>query len=267
MEDPLTKTPVQSLWVGGDLSNVEKLCIQSFLDCGHDFHLYTYQQINNVPEGTILFDARIILPEEKIFRYKTGWAKDSVSGFADVFRLVMIKKNGGWWVDMDIICLKKLNFKEDHIFCSSFETEYGSLVNNCIFKAPKESLFLDYCLQELDKLDFETMSFGLAGPFLFQKAIKELSLDKLVRPYYEFNPISWRFIADLVLGQMNTTAKLKEMIRPLIKPKTMQGRTINQKSFTLHLWNEIWKVGRFDKNGSFDYQSKFEQLKRLHNIT
>ncbi|RZK39273.1 MAG: hypothetical protein EOO90_19345 [Pedobacter sp.] len=266
MENDSINLPVQSLWIGSQLSNVERLCIQSFLDCGHAFHLYTYEKINNAPIGTTILDARSILPEEKIFRYKKGWAKDSVSGFADIFRLEMIKKNGGWWVDMDIICLKKLDFKDDLVFCSSFEPEYGSLVNNCIFKAPKDSFFLNYCLQEIEKLDVTTMDFGLAGPFLFQKAIKALKLEKMVRPYDEFNPISWKFIADVVLGKMPFKEKLKEIVRPVFKPQTMKGRVVSKNAYTLHLWNEVWKAGKLDKNASYAPSSKFELLKKLHNI-
>lgn len=266
MEESLAKIPVQSLWIGGNLSKVEQLCIQSFLDCGHDFHLYAYEKIDNIPAGTKLLDAREILPEEKIFRYKKGWAKDSVSGFADVFRLEMVKKNGGWWVDMDMICLKKLDFTDDLIFCSSYEFEHGALVNNCIFKAPKNHPFLVYCLDEIKKIDLENMDFGLAGPFLFQKAVKNLGLESKVKPYETFNPICWKFLADLVLGKLPIKAQIKEWFRPILKPETMHGRKIMPHSYTLHLWNEVWKSGNFDKNGNYPAHCKFEQFKKKHHI-
>ena len=32
---------IQSLWIGPRLSNMEYLCIKSFIDFGHEFHLYT----------------------------------------------------------------------------------------------------------------------------------------------------------------------------------------------------------------------------------
>src|SRR5476649_1134895 len=101
---------IQSLWIGGNLSKVEQLCIQSFIDHGHDFHLYAYEDITNAPAKTIIHDAREIIGEEAIFKYQSGWAKGSVSGFADLFRLLMVQKKGGWWVDMDIICLKEFDF-------------------------------------------------------------------------------------------------------------------------------------------------------------
>lgn len=257
---------IQSLWIGGNLSKVEKLCIQSFLDHGHEFHLYAYEEINNVPKGAKVFDARSVMPEESIFRYKEGWAKGSVSGFADVFRLLLVQKNGGWWVDMDIICLKKFDFKEDSIFCTSSEGEYGSILNNCVFKLPKDSLFIDSCISEIKKLDLNNMGFGKAGPFLFQSKVKELNLEKDVMPYEYFNPIGWKNVGELILGKISTEARIKEILRPIFKPNTMAGRKISSLSYTVHLWNEVWTSMGYDKNGTYHRNSLLEKLKRKHHI-
>ncbi|GAB2698905.1 hypothetical protein GCM10027037_24110 [Mucilaginibacter koreensis] len=257
---------VQSLWIGSQLSNVERLCIKSFLDHGHPFHLYAYEEIKNPPAGTTIIDARTILPESAIFRYKEGWGAGSVSGFADIFRLQMIKKTGGWWVDMDIICLKPLDFEQELIFCSSYESEYGSLVNNCIFRAPQNSRFITYCLDEIDKIDLQNMSFGLAGPFLFQQGVKALQLEGAVMPFDYFNPIGWRNVNEMILGNANFKSRFKESLRPILKPATLTGRRITKNSYTLHLWNEIWKSSNFDKNGRYSSSSLFEKLKRKHGI-
>lgn len=257
---------IQSLWIGGQLSKVEQLCVQSFIDHGHEFHLYAYEQINNAPPGTHMHDAREIIGEDAIFTYKNGWGKGSVSGFADWFRLLMIQKNGGWWVDMDIICLKTFDFTADTIFCSSYEGEYGQLVNNCVFKAPNDSPFVTYCLDQIALIDLKTMDFGLAGPFLFQKAVKELQLESKVLPYQYFNPIAWRNVSELILGKMSRINQIKEILRPLLKPGTMEGRRMEPESYTVHFWNEIWNTGKLDKNGQYDRNCLFEKLKRKHGI-
>jgi hypothetical protein len=266
MESNMNKQ-IQSLWIGGQLSKVEQLCIQSFIDHGHDFHLYAYEEITNAPKKTHIIDARTIIGEDAIFKYKTGWGAGSVSGFADLFRLLMIQKTGGWWVDMDIICLKKFDFEADTIFCSSYEYEYNQLVNNCVFKAPKDSPFLTYCIDQIALIDLKTMSFGLAGPFLFQKAVKELQLEHLVKPYSYFNPLSWRNVSELILGKTTTANKVKEVLRPIMKPASMSGRKIGPESYTVHFWNEVWNSGKLDKNGQYDKGSLFEKLKRKHGIS
>ncbi|WP_316759885.1 glycosyltransferase [Pedobacter aquatilis] len=266
MDDLNSNQKIQSLWIGGKLSKVERLCIQSFLDYGHEFHLYTYEEIDNIPKGAKILDARLIMPEDSIFRYKEGWAKGSVSGFADVFRLLMVQKYGGWWVDMDIICLKKLDMDEDTVFCTSFEGEYGSILNNCAFKLPADSFFIESCLSSIKTIDLNNMSFGKAGPFLFQSKVKELSLEKYVTPYEYFNPISWKNVGELVLGKISKQNKIKEFLRPLLKPNTMPGRRLSPKSYTIHLWNEVWNTMGFDKDGSYHQDSLIEKLKRKHNI-
>ncbi len=39
---------IQSLWIGNPLSKLERLCIQSFIDHGHEFHLYTYATVGSL---------------------------------------------------------------------------------------------------------------------------------------------------------------------------------------------------------------------------
>ncbi len=97
---------IQSLWIGNPLSKLEQLCIQSFLDNGHEFHLYTYDKVGNIPPGAIVKDGNEILPADKIFRDD----HNSVASFSDWFRFVLLMKKGGYWVDMDIVCIKPFDF-------------------------------------------------------------------------------------------------------------------------------------------------------------
>ena len=36
---------IQGLWIGETLSTMEYLSIKSFLDNGHEYHLYTYGEV------------------------------------------------------------------------------------------------------------------------------------------------------------------------------------------------------------------------------
>lgn len=92
---------VTSLWVGDELPLMAELCIKSFLDHGHRFQLFTYRLYDNIPEGASVRDAREILPEEVIFRD----FHHSLAPFSDWFRMKFLAREGGFWVDMDVICL------------------------------------------------------------------------------------------------------------------------------------------------------------------
>ena len=47
----MTYPVIQSLWVGEKLSVMEILSISSFLQKGHPFHLYVYDDVKGVPDG------------------------------------------------------------------------------------------------------------------------------------------------------------------------------------------------------------------------
>ena len=55
---------IASLWIGGDLSWLEQLCLKSFADAGHQITLYSYAPISNLPEGVLAGDANEIYPGE-----------------------------------------------------------------------------------------------------------------------------------------------------------------------------------------------------------
>ena len=102
---------VQSLWIGDSLSELEALCIRSFLFHGHPFHLYTYGNVDNIPEGTVIRDASEIIAEDQIYR-----VRDSLAIFSDQFRWELLSREGGCWVDMDMICLKPFEFENEIVF-------------------------------------------------------------------------------------------------------------------------------------------------------
>ena len=60
---------IQSLWIGGSLSQMEQLSAKSFIEQGHEYHLYTYGSVENIPEGVILRDGNDILDKSEIFTY------------------------------------------------------------------------------------------------------------------------------------------------------------------------------------------------------
>ena len=96
---------VQSLWVGNPLSDMETYCIRSFMNAGHEFHLYTYGKVKNIPNGVIIKNGNAIMPAKDIFRLK-----ETFLPFSDIFRYKMLYEKGGYWVDLDMICIKKLDF-------------------------------------------------------------------------------------------------------------------------------------------------------------
>lgn len=138
---------IQALWVKGQLKRIQKLCINSFLANGHEFHLYTYNKKINVPDGTVIKDAGTIVPQKDIFIDSHG----SLASFADWFRYNLLFEKGGWWVDMDMVCLKPFDFASEYVF-SSEHGKNGQITNIGAIKVPSNAEVMQYCLQEAQKV-------------------------------------------------------------------------------------------------------------------
>src|SRR5437016_4032991 len=98
---------IQGLWIGSELSVMERMSIISFLRNGHEYHLYTYNDLPNVPDRVVVKDANRILPASAIFKYKE---RPSYAGFANYFRYRLLLEHGGWWADLDVVCLRPFDF-------------------------------------------------------------------------------------------------------------------------------------------------------------
>lgn len=105
---------INGLWIGPKLSPMELLTIKSFQDNGHEFHLWLYDTLDStVPDGCIIRDASEIVPRDEVFAYTTeGTIKGSVAGFSDIWRFAFLHQVGGWYVDMDVCCLKPFEFDD-----------------------------------------------------------------------------------------------------------------------------------------------------------
>lgn len=140
---------INSLWIGNELSKLELLTIHSFLKHGYRFRLWLYEPLQtSLPEAVIVADAHTIIPREKVFRYKNksqfGHGKGSVAGFSDIFRYKLLYDKGGWWVDMDITCLKPLDIDEPYFFRKHHEL---NVVGN-VLKCPRGCELMKRCYEE-----------------------------------------------------------------------------------------------------------------------
>ena len=123
---------VASLWIGSELGLIEQLTIQSFLAHGHSFTLFTTEEVQGIPAGTVVRNANEIFPCQHIVRdYKTG----SPAIHADMFRYAMLAKTELMWVDMDVLCLRPFYPNSPYVF--AFEDE--NTVNNAVLRLPKDS--------------------------------------------------------------------------------------------------------------------------------
>lgn len=256
---------IQSLWIGTRLSKIEQLCIKSFLNHGNSFDLFVYNEVKDIPNGVTICDANTIIPKTKIFTSHNG----SYAHFSDWFRWKLLYQKGNYWVDMDLIALKPLDFEENIVFgMEAFDTPSIG-----ILKFPENHSFTEFMVEvcehpnkilpydNLRKKIKKTFRFimgikrsniawgEIGGPFGFKRALTHFNLLKEGKPYPYFYPISfknWRYIFD------DTFAKHQGVL---------------EMSYTIHLWNEgIRRTKDFNVNKDYSKSSIYGRLLRRHNI-
>ena len=234
---------VQGLWIGEELSLNEILCISSFIKNGHEFHLYVYDKIKNIPNKCIVKDANEILPETDIFYYNE---KQSISGekrptaFSNMFRYKLLYDKGNYWVDMDMICIKYLNFNEPYVFSSESTFLRDQIANAGIIKCPKGCDFAKYCYEVCLKKDKSKLKWGEIGPKLVAEGIAKYKLQTYIKPWTYFCPIGYDKINDLITPANALT-------------------NFSNEWYCIHLWNELWIKKKLNKNKIY-YGSLFGNL-------
>jgi hypothetical protein len=191
---------VNGLWIKGALSPLEILTIQSFISNDYEFILWTYDEfiVYSQIENLIIRDAREIIPESQVFSYKLsnqfGHGKGSYAGFSDVFRYQLLYLNGGWWVDMDVTCIKRFEFESSYVFRKSKLT--NDFVVGNIMCVPKGSNLMKKCFEEaIVSVNAENQDWMLPINIL-NKNIQEENLTSYI--YSLSNEDSWPVVSQLL---------------------------------------------------------------------
>jgi len=140
--------------------------------------------------------------------------------------------------------LKKIDIKDDFVFASEKTADGKSHITSGLIKAPADSEFCKYCYSFCEGQDKETLAWGTVGPRLVSKAANALSLSDFTRPWRLFNPIGFEQVGmlfDETFGDMDLSD-----------------------SYTIHLWNEMWRRYNLDKNKAYDPNCLFEKLKKKY---
>jgi glycosyltransferase involved in cell wall biosynthesis len=217
---------VHGLWIGNRLSKLEQLTIRSFIKHGHEFHLWLYDDLETpLPPEVILEDAGEIISRDKIFRKKdidpeTGVGRGSVGApFSDLFRYKLLYEKGGYWVDMDVTCLKPLNFPGDYVF----RPHRVGVVGN-IMKCPPKSALMRMTYEQV-LMDADEKSPWLMPNRVLSRNVRKFKLDRYILP-----------------GICNED-KWEKIILPFIEREA----PIPEGWHAIHWINEMWRTLEMDK--------------------
>lgn len=235
---------VQGLWIGSRLSVMEQLSIASFIKHGHEYHLYTYEEVEGIPKGAILKSADEIISQMRIFEYK------DYTTYSNIFRYKLLLERGGYWADTDVICSKPFDFESDYVFGLERMRDRSISIGSAVIKAPVSSEIMRFCYDYSSHKYPDKLVWGEIGPIFFTEAVKRYGLSSYVLPYETFYPIDWWDWKDIISGKLGTRIKV--------------SLQLTRKVYAIHLWNEMWRNGKIDKNGTHHPSCLFEKLKKIY---
>ncbi len=250
---------VQSLWVGNKLTDIEKYSIKSFIKQGHKFILYTYDDIEGIPKGTIVKDANKIIKKKDLFSFKTSYLP-----FSDLFRYRMLYLKGGYWVDLDMICIKPLKFKEPYVFSSERTIQKGPYRNRIqqeisnigILKAPRYSKFYKELYEEcINVISKKKIKENIQLMKIMRKYLKIYDFEKYVKPAKLFCPLDWWHTKD---------AFIPPCCRSKYGTSEYTQDDIFKNAYTVHLWRSLLlNRHKLDPNKKYSNESIWENLKKF----
>lgn len=264
---------MQTLWIppsGTLLGEMQRMCIQSFLDHGHTYHVYSYSAISNIPAGAVLMDANTILPETEIYRYKTVVRKGrpplagSVAAFSNYFRFVLLYKNGGCWVDADIACIKPILFSQGIVIATEPDSTYTSPhVTSFFLKLPRgspEALAGMKIQRYQKKLILAGKVTWSSGPRTVKKIVQRFNLKgRATTSPAECLILPWRAMCSCNFSHF------KSLIFPSARGHRLVSvslATLPSQTVGIHLWHERWRRNGLCRSasGSFHPRSIYVQL-------
>jgi len=253
---------INGVWHGDrPLTNIQKLCIRSYQANGHQFQLWTTAgRVPDVPAGTVIRDTYEILP------YKVPMFVGE-NYFSDYFRVLLIQKIGGWYVDLDTVCLQHFDIGDDRAFVS--ESRLGPMkqpgeapgtasnqvqeyLSGCIFKAPQGDPMMQYILDRIEMMDtLHPRNWICMGPELFQEAIPRFNYRGFVQPPSVFDALNYNDYELFVSGGVDWPAWPSEAL-------------------SIHLRTSFWQEKYhpiLKPNGVFPADSMYERLKAKYGVT
>jgi hypothetical protein len=230
----------QSFW-WGPLSPYERLCLNSFIDRGHAFDLYTYDPNLAVPPGVQLRDAAAILGQSEFFVYQNEPGRGSPAAFANLFRYKLLHDKGGWWVDTDVVCLADNIWSYRDFFASQDE-----LINNAVLHFEAGHPLMARCF-EAAKAAGHGVRWGDTGPRLLTRVLKESGDIVRALPASICYPVHHTEVVDLF--RPSATEALQARIAP---------------AQFLHLWNEMFNQNAIQKTMKPPHGSLLRQLAERH---
>lgn len=233
---------VQTLWIDANMGAHQRECLKSFLRLGSEVHCYSYNAIENIPEGVIVKDANEIIEEHNVFKD----LYHSYATFSDWFRIKLLYDRGGWWIDSDVLCLKPFDIEWPYVFATEIEYVDGKEfihICNCVIKMPRGSemgkSLLERIEEKLYSIHPSRIKWTEIGAQYMAKEIILRDLFEYVVDHRVFCPFDYSNFQ-----QVFTDSEFEP----------------NDLTYGIHLWNKMWEWKGKDPMEQMKVHSFFDRF-------
>jgi hypothetical protein len=95
----------------GPLDALRRTCLRSQVAAGHKVTVYSFEPLGQLPDGVGNAEAEAILPHSFSEKLRPpqpdgSWRDWTILQFSDFFRMRLMARNAGLWLDADVLLLK-----------------------------------------------------------------------------------------------------------------------------------------------------------------
>ena len=122
----------------GPMDALRQTCLRSQLAAGHKVTVYSFDTIPGLPAGVANADAEAILPHAFSERLRPpqpdgSWRDWTTLQFSDFFRMKLMAKGLGLWLDADVVLLKPIEIQPSRPY---FAWERSRRLGNSVLYLP-----------------------------------------------------------------------------------------------------------------------------------
>src|SRR6201747_2114878 len=140
----------------GPLDRLRRTCLRSQVAAGHKVTVYSFEPLGLLPDGVGNAEAEAILPHafsEKLRPPQPDgtWRDWTTLQFSDFFRMRLMARNAGLWLDADVLLLKPVEIDETKPFFAWERPR--QLGNSVLYLPPHDAIVAAFTdLMEQDEL-------------------------------------------------------------------------------------------------------------------
>lgn len=231
---------VVTFWHGGQLKNLNLLCLASWLEQGYEVDLYHLDPIDNPPAGVTLKNAEQVLPRSLMAKLQPLAKADRmpwqpIVSYSDLFRMKMLALGLGFWMDTDMLLFKPIPIDEQKPF---YAWDEPHCIGASVFYLPQTSVILKDYLKVLNEPNLMPHWLG------FKRRVLKPLMFKLLGK--QFSPVD-----------LGITVYGNDAFTRLVKKHHMTSAALPQQSFYYWLGKDTFRF--------YDPEEPVK-LEELHNV-